>query len=1015
MNEIVVRGPNGVTIRFPAGTDAATIDRVMREATGIPAPAGSAPVDLTRAGNPTPAAPVPFSDPVTGRITPEARNTPLLEQLAAPGPTGANAAVPAPGQPGSPFQVPTDDYTGPPPPVQVRSDGRVVSPITQGLGRAAADTVGLPFDLANLAANAGLSVADFIAERFGGNVDFRFPMVSDTLANTAANVVEDTTGYRSRTPAEMTSAERMAYDLSRYGGGAAMGAGGLRLLANARPASELPRTLDPLFRPYEGAGAVNTALRDTAIGAGAGTGIWGAEQVLGPDNVGPVSSMIAMVGGGMGGAGLYDLPTAGIPAWWAQTRRGFIDRAVPYDARGGTTSRGTAEDAARYVQEAAGGRDAALDANTRLGQVVADMGIMGAPVPPLGQATQNVGLARVERAVTDTPGGTPIIDRNREITTWAGDQLRRIAPDADPNVFPAAAADTIQQRTGEARANVAAAEADVQNAVDLRRQGAAPVVAAPGQRDAAALQIDDTVINKALVPMSEQSRQMYGAVDPRREAMVDVSPLQDLATEIARNGGQLADPARTLPGGLLRRINQIGLDAEGKPTQPVEVPIGEIVDVLPAIGDAARTAFDNGNPVLGRNLRDLKNAFEGILEEAGAAGVEAGVRFQQAQANWRDTIGQTLGRPGTVSDDLRTNFNRDQTNRGFSPPSQTAGQYLRRGQPENAADLVRIYDQTADPGALLPAAQTFITAAAASSIVRDGVVDPAALRGFMTEWGSVIDAVPGLRQQFDQMLDQAARGEALQGDLAQRLTQAQGNLQLTQEQINDSALSIVAGRSPRRAVEALMSAPDPAAAARELRAQLAGVPGADESLQRAVADWLFAKVTNTNPAQTTDATRPVSFSKLVNLTENPDVTALLAEVFDSPEAMNALQQVRTVLDLRGIIGAAQGTPGSPTAANLQMQFRLFEAGLRTMFGGFTGGNYARNFRVAFDVLFNKDRQKRVVDLVARAQIDPRIASHLLTLPVADDPVAWASQLGKLMRWAEFSRQMWEQDGAEPPP
>lgn len=1065
--------------------------------------------------------------------------------------------------------------------------GQAVEPLgpavpagVQGVGRGLADAVGMLPDIANLFANGGLTIADFVAERFGGNVDYRFPMLSDTIANTAANVVEDTTGLRSRNVLEMTPEERFGYDVTRYGTGALAGGGVMRGAAALRPASDMPRTLDPLLKPYEGAGFGNTLARDTTIGAGAGTGIWGAEELVGPENIGPVTSTLAMLAGGGGGAGIYDLPTAGAPAAWHQLQRGFIDRNIPYDANGAPTSRGTAEDAARYVQEAAGGADAAAAANTRLGQVVADMGTMGAPVPPLGQATQNVGLARVERSVTDTPGGTPIIDRNREITTWAGGELQNIAPTGDPALVPRAAADTIQQRTGEARAGVAAAEEEVQNAVDLRRQAATPVAEAPAGRDAAALQIDDTVINRALVPMAERSREMYGAVDPRRETPVDVSSVQTLAAEVARTAGTLADPARTIPGGLLRRIRRIGQPARGEGTPdlgpsirdaeladdggavadywrqrdalntanmtdaqwqrweqehllplfpeedllghtyprefennlaahirevdagggrppgdgadgrpptpqdvlygnafsalrrvplrrgetwrqraltllarsraeearsapaasstssrirdaelsdddpgvlgmlgaaareagPVEVPIGEIVDVLPAIGDATRAAFDNGNPVLGQNLRKLKNEFEAILNNAGASGVEAGVRFQDAQQNWRGGLGQTFARPGSVSETLRTNFNKDPTNRGFSPPSATAPAYLQRGRPENAADLVRVYDQTSDPAALVPAANTFILAAAPQSVLTDGMIDPAALSRFVTDWGSVIDAVPGLRAQFDDLLDQAARGEQLHGDLAKRLTEAQGNLALTQEQMNDSALSIVAGRSPRRAVEALMGAPNPAAAARDLRTQLAGVPGADESLQRAVADWLYAKVTNSNPAMTTDGTMPVSPAKLVQLSDDPNTTALLAEVFDDPEAMNALQRVRTVLDLRGIIGAAQGTPGSPTAANLQASFKLFEAGMRMMFGGFTGGNYARNFRVAFDVLFNKDRQRRVVDLVARAQIDPRIASHLLTLDVAPDPVAWASKMGKLMRWAEFSRQMWETGG-----
>lgn len=41
MNEIVVTGPNGITMRFPPGTDAATINEVMRQATEGPAAAQS--------------------------------------------------------------------------------------------------------------------------------------------------------------------------------------------------------------------------------------------------------------------------------------------------------------------------------------------------------------------------------------------------------------------------------------------------------------------------------------------------------------------------------------------------------------------------------------------------------------------------------------------------------------------------------------------------------------------------------------------------------------------------------------------------------------------------------------------------------------------------------------------------------------------------------------------------------------------------------------------------------------
>lgn len=56
-----VRGPNGIVVRFPDGTDAATIDKVMREATGQAAPAAAPP----GGASPAVAAPVP-----TGELRP---------------------------------------------------------------------------------------------------------------------------------------------------------------------------------------------------------------------------------------------------------------------------------------------------------------------------------------------------------------------------------------------------------------------------------------------------------------------------------------------------------------------------------------------------------------------------------------------------------------------------------------------------------------------------------------------------------------------------------------------------------------------------------------------------------------------------------------------------------------------------------------------------------------------------------------------------------------------------------
>jgi hypothetical protein len=999
-------------------------------------------------------------------------------------PAAAPPPPPQPGQPGP--QIPGVD-------VSLTPEGKLGEPINQpaptpltagqkyersglpaavqGLGRAALDTAGVIPEALTLGYNAAsglINTPRYGAQLLGGEplqgwtpyISSPTEMAADAIGSAAKSI-----GIPVQDSDEMSYGDRLTYNATRFGAGAAGQGAGLGAISRMRPKSDMPRRGDSLIKPYEGKDFAPTLLRDTAGGAGAGYALGNYDSAVGEENRGPLGTILAMLLGSTGGSTLADVAMGGPTKAVSMARRAGIDKNIPYDLNNQPTSRATAEDAGRYMQGAAGGPEAARGAAAQQDITLEEILGYGAPPVPLGQATQNVGLARVERAVTNTDKGPSVIDRNREVTTWAGDKLKGIKPQADEEQFVREATGQRDQMIGGARQGVATAEQDAATAAAQRAQEGEQFAAQYGGRAAPASQeLSKQVVDERMVPTLEKSAAMYDAADPQGVEMVPTDDLIDTARRVRDTLGSLNDPAKVIPRGLLARIEA----AAGTPENPVppEASIRDLVSVIPEISNTMTRARNAQNYQLVDNLRALRDGIERAIEgpptspaplgppydryqamitdldargapdieyrnilstsskrslsrgetwrgrvqsfiEIGRkkqppAGPSRGPGAEQALAarqNYRDTVAPVYSRgAGDPATDLRKDFNQNRLNRSNTPPSQVAGRFLQPGQPEKAQSLGRVLD-----GADSPAAREFVLAHAADSVVRNGVINSQALGQFTSKWGPVIDHVPGLRAEVDRLVGQARRGEATEGLLANVLKGAQGRLKLTEQEVADSALAIVAGTTPQKAIEGIISSRNPPAQMRDLRTRLAGVPGAHESLQRAAADWLYRKVTNTTTGMTTDGSLPPSLAKMVNLTENPDQMKVLAEVFD-PSEMMAFRQVRKVLDLRGILQAAQGTPGSATASNLDGMVRIMEAGLRTLYGGFRGGNMTRNIKVGLSTLL-KGRDNEVQELVARTMTDPRISKHLLSMELAKDPTAWSSKMNKLLRREEVARQI----------
>lgn len=1167
MNEIVVNGPNGVTIRFPAGTDPATIDRVMREATGMAAPAGAAPVDMTRAANPSPAAPQP--------VGPD--TTPLQWN-----PATRRFERPAPGSPGSPYQVPTDDYTGPPPPTAVSTqpgaNERAFELGLQGVGAGLADAAGAPVDLANAFFNllysgvnklAGREVIPLQTNPFGG---------SNMLREIATPIAEGV-GLDVLDREEMAPGEALRYDISRFGTGAAAGSGvSARTAAALRPHGgaappTTPRMVDALTAPYAGApGRAFTG--DVAAGVGAGTANWGYEQfapeALQESAYGPLGNILASIVGGVGGAStLAVAETAGRGAVNAAT--GLVRGPNAVDAPVNSTTgqpyrRQDLADAAAIVQDRATGwgrneYDSMLAA-AEIEAMQNQLGHFSGPdsLPTTGVASGNPGLIALEqRARSQMPAD--FVRRDNATRQAAVDTAQRIAPSAAAGrQFTNAAAEMDANRVAAARTEVDDIQEQIRQAEIAGREAAAPLDMRSPLRaqETAALAIDDTVVNQTLRPMQDASARQFADVDPDRAAVIDVAPAIAAAERVRSSLGVLADPSTVIPAGLLGRIERtaapeaddigaavraaeladdvptdnvarywqerdalVGGDAtpaavqrweaeqlptlfteeellsatytsrlaqdivatfdeiargvmppgirnpdeayaalfsagrrvplrkgetwrqralnvlakeraqqlRGQSATPTtgarirdaelsdddpgvlgalgigenaapEVAVGDIVAVWPEISRAIDGARRSGNYVLADNLQALRDGLNNAIEIAANEGNEAAQRALAARQNFSDTLGTTFGRDQPVSQQLRRDYNLNRGGRSETPPSATAGQYLRTGQPERATELQNIIAKSASPEAGQQAVQDYLMAdlAATGVLDRSGYLRPDAMRRWIDKWGRALDiASPDTRAMVDELMVQAEAGQAVRGEMASELRAAAARLSDAEK--NKGAFAFVLGNNPSNAVNAIFQGGDPEMAVRQILDQIGTNAAAMDGFKAAVREYMTERMTTSAVGATTDGSNPLAFGKLDTLFKRHEET--LALIF-SPEEMNALQAARAFLRLLNNL-RQQATPGSATAERTTQQFwNLLEVGLKARYGVLKGGGLLRTIRLWAKTLPNND--SAVNQIMTQMMFDPELAKHLLRMPRSQiDTPRYNRRLNQLLGLAEGAR------------
>ena len=884
---------------------------------------------------------------------------------------------------------------------------------TQDVGRGAAGLLGLPGDVANLGFDASMSLADMIAGWLGGDLpDVRSPVAGgNDISQAAAGLVDAALGEGAVIPwSERSQDERVLGRAVELGAQSAIGSG---LISQGR--NVLPRTLTA---PFEAAGSDARVLAgDTAAGVGSGALMQSWREYAPEGMQGPIADIVSGLAGGLGGAKLANVgegaarAAAKIPGYRAMPADGLPSDPItkmPFTRNEAATARSMLDSQALDPERAR------ADLSRYLGEVgpgpLPTTGILSAD-PGLIAAEKRMRLvnpdfARADRDVMDSvsqrvtalspqevigPNGRPVLDA----------QGNPLVP--DPEAPRPVATQSIEAQLAAARQPHEQAKRAVTDQ-DLILEDIVTALTGGRSSDQASRDLDRAIIEQTYLPDRATKNTLYDAAAANPDTVVRTENVRRTADEMLQRNlalnPALRDPkatglaeAFTFPqDGAVPPTGQTLPSAE-PPLPPVTRTLEEAMrdrQALSTIESEARAQGNFGRADTARGLKSGVNADVRTAAESGVPGTEA---LAAADKNYRENFAPTY-REGYASPDFFREIDRDPF-RNATPPEMTAGRFLVGGPASRAAaeDVAAIIARTPDPASATASATDYVLSdAVRADVVRNGRVNEQALAKFMAAREGMFSQIPEIGDRFTDLLQRTRQGNADASALAAELDRTAKNLNLTERQVNEGALKLIAESEPRKAVGRVFAQPDSVAAMREATTTFSADPAAAAGWKAAVADFALEKVQTASKASVSGDNVGVSLSAARRFFEQN--RKALAEVF-TPQEMNALQEAQTRLEVLSRKGT-QATAGSPTAESLLSAFAGF-AGDVTMLrsGALIAGSIERRIRRIIDMLPDPNRSaKRLYEL---AMTDPRIAVHLQQFPMTDAQVyTWSAKLNKLL-------------------
>lgn len=845
-----------------------------------------------------------------------------------------------------------------------RDQRRGVQVGAQAVGSGFANLLDIPAALTN----ATLALADKMPLV---NAPYRFPYFGSDVVKPAAGRAMEAAGVPPIAEADMTPFEKVAYKASELGaeslaGGTMLARG--EMAKQMAPGARTPRFGDAFTRSYAETPGKSVAV-DTTAGAGAGFSLEMARQMLPEAIQGPITDFIATMLGGFAGAGAASAGRSVKQA--AQgVGRTFADPAIPVDpATGKAVSKSTADAAAKFTQGTVeAGGNAPADVAARIGQRAEDARTAGDPVPTTGILSGDPGMVAIERGARfDSP--VEFQGKDQKLRDAAQERVTGLRDETADVTKPSELVErTAAAKTEQAQRGVDKAAGDAK-AVEMARQVEADQLAmARGTGDAASARLDQVVRGTAEKESARKTK-LFEDIDPTGEVKVTggSEAVRERVKQIRGSVPATVPADEVLPEKYLKTFEAA---AEGR-----EVTFKELNDARPYLSSAIAKARAANDYALADNLQSLKSLADDTAEALAKQGSEVGQRAQDAVENFKVRFAPRFreGEGGAFVADIKKDKFGTKTR-----PSETAARFL--SGPEAAKDLTRILEVSENPEAGVKAARQWLLDRM-SGVVKGDKIDPNRLRLFRDNNAGVLEQVPGLKKEVDQMVRDAVSGTAKENQLARDLKVAQSAVKRTEREIDAAATSVLlGGKDPVKAAGEVFAKGEIEGARRmkEIVTDLKRDPEALRGWKRAVTEHLIDKVTTTNTALSGGAAEgPVSLAQMQRFFSKNEKA--MAEVF-SPSEMNSLRRARKIIEPLGNL-SRQVTAGSPTFENEQL-WNSLEAGLLAATGNaITTGMILKRVKVVLKFL--PDPAEKAALLIKRAQFDPELAQILLTRNVKE--------------------------------
>jgi hypothetical protein len=936
-------------------------------------------------------------------------------------------------------QTPVDPMTGSPMPEPQLPAGTPVPSLpgghglqvgTQGAARGLGELLFAGPDLVNTGVNLGLAALDKGSQTVGGPaVSYRFPMASTSAANLTSDLAEKA-GVPVLDPEKMSVPDKLAYNTNRMGAQVAgaipvLARAGMKRAADIATGEATPVWYDNLVKPYGQGASARTVRGDMAGAAGAGAGLTASEQLPQDQWYSPLANLMATILGGLGGATAASVGESVPKVAGMGVRKmvgGDIERNVPIDPQtGNAVTKHATNEAARVVQQEAVDKEGAL---ARIFQNVAELEPYLQKMPSPAALAEDPGLAALERQINMAKPGEAIA-RQRQFQSGVRDTIDRVAPEgATVEPLVNRAQSEIDTRRNAAQGRVDQAQTYVDRTQRVRGEQSQEVTQFRGQKVPASEALDREIVRE---PDPQNPADRGGTLDQfdraRRDrytrapnVQMSGESLYDAAQEIRAHSQTLPPNARAsvLPESRLADFESYAI--HGDPEDPTRITgfrnVGsqDLERLRPQIhNEIAAARRNNAPPELIDNLRRIQNTIQEHTQNLPA----------NAEANrfYTEDYAPVFGREAGEAYRFRQDVNKDRLNRTSSPPSETAGRFIRPDAPEKTAALQRILDGTPDPTQAQDAVRRYMMADLAEKPVLDpsGVLRPNALRNWAVRNEANLDLAPGLRDQVNDLIARADKGERIGGRFADELQNARREQRITEDQIKRSAFSDVVGADPDKAVASIMQNPNSSGRRlRELIDATANDPAARDGLKVAVRDYLIDRATTTASEKLApgDSRGPVSFAKLTQIFNEHE--AELAQVF-SPDEMNTLRAGHKALELANVERVRAGS-GSDTMEKGGYLDRMLasplgkgvDAFLRLKYGILKAGGLRATARRIAGGIGSEDAEQ-ITRLVERATVDPELMGLLLGRDVPVASSRWNSRMNAYIGTEEFGRT-----AAEPP-